>query len=386
MFRLRGDDHSLPRVEYLGDVSRLRQEHLLASYCVSDVVSEIRADVAAAVDQFAATITDGEITRIEPEIGRKCKKCEYRIDEEERNGFAECWQEHAFVTPHILDLYRIDLVGGRNRDAVAELVAAGKSRLTDVPLSMLNGATGERQKIQIDSTSRNREFVSSDLRAMLQRLPGPHHFIDFEGSRLAIPFAPGMRPYEQALFQWSCHTVGSDGRIAHSEWLNDESPFPNFEFARQLKRQLGREGTVYIWSPYELVALRDIRQQMDKYGYEDADLALWLEEMVEEDNPRVVDLCDLVKDHYFHPMMEGQLSIKKVLPAVWKTNGQVRAHELFRKYVKYDGAGALMSPYAALPPFIHGTGADLRVVEQGAWQNFAAPPFSRENILVFAEV
>ncbi|MFN7139456.1 MAG: DUF2779 domain-containing protein [Limisphaerales bacterium] len=350
-FRLRGKDHCLPQVEYLGDVTQLRQEHLLASYCVSDVVAEIRQEVSAALDRFAATITEAGIIKIAPEIGRKCKKCEYRIDEAERNGFAECWQEHAFVNPHILDLYRIDLVGGKKRDAVADFVTAGNSLLTEVPLEMLSGKTGERQKIQIEATARNQEYVSQKLRSILQSLPGPHHFIDFEGSRLAIPFSPRMRPYEQALFQWSCHTVAApDGEITHSEWLNCDEPFPNFEFARQLKNQLGREGTVYIWSPYELVAFRDIRQQMEKYGFDDADLALWLEEMGAEDNPRIVDLCELVKEHYFHPMMGGQTSIKKVLPAVWTTNGQVREHELFRKYVRYDAAGNLMSPYTALPP------------------------------------
>src|SRR5205809_824068 len=39
--------------------------------------------------------------------------------------------------PHVLDLYRVDLVGRRNRDIVAELAAAGTTRLDDVQTGQL---------------------------------------------------------------------------------------------------------------------------------------------------------------------------------------------------------------------------------------------------------
>lgn len=85
---------------------------------------------------------------------------------------------------------------------------------------------------------------------------------------------------------------------------------------RTLKDQIGEEGTVYIWSHYEVDILREIRDQMDKYAYKDRDLAAWIERLTSEDNSRVVDLCALAKDYYFHPLMKGSLSIKKIFPAV----------------------------------------------------------------------
>ena len=106
----------------------------------------------------------------------------------------------------------------------------------------------------------------------------------------------------------------------HSEWLNTEDAFPNFEFARKLKDQLGDEGTVFIYSPYETTTLKEIRRQMDCYGENDPDLADWLDWMTEDDNPRVVDLLELAKEFYVHPDMKGSLSIKDVLPAVWRHN------------------------------------------------------------------
>jgi hypothetical protein len=173
-----------------------------------------------------------------------------------------------------------------------------------------------------------------------------------------------MRPYEQASFQWSCHTIRAAGAtIEHSEWLNTDDAFPNFEFARTLKNQIGTEGTVYIWSHYEIVILREIRVQMAKYGYEDRDLAEWIDAMTAEGNPRIVDLCTVAKDYYFHPAMKGSLSIKYVLPAVWRSDSSLWSNPLFQRYVQRDPQGNLLNPYATLPPLP--IGDEEEVVKEG---------------------
>ena len=76
--------------------------------------------------------------------------------------------------------------------------------------------------------------------------------------------------------------------LEHREWLNAEDWFPNFEFARTLRKQIGDDGTVYIWSPYERTVLREIREQMERYQKVDAGLATWGERMTRDKNPRVV--------------------------------------------------------------------------------------------------
>jgi len=379
-----------PQVEYTGDVSRLPKEHVLAIADVSAEVEELENEVAVAADEFAKTVGDKTISRITPEIGKKCKHCEYRLHEDDgsKNGFAECWGKLATPTPHILDLYRVDLMGGKNNDEVAVLVAAGQARLEDAPRDLLTGTTAVRQKLQLEYTARNEEFIAPELKGILSRHKYPLHFMDFEGSRLALSYHAGMRPYEQAAFQWSCHTMTAPGApLEHREWLNAEDAFPNFEFARTLRKQIGDTGTVYIWSQYELVVLREIREQFDKYGEKDADLAAWLERMTRDKNPRVVDMCDLAKQYYFHPAMRGSLSIKYVLPAVWEADAALRADPEFVKYVGHDAAGKLLNPYATLKPLPigekeevanEGTGA-MRVYQAMLYGVEANDPAARET-------
>ena len=378
-----------PQVEYTGDAKRLPKEHLLAIANVSAEVEELENEVATAADEFAKSVGEKTIERIPPQIGKHCKHCEFRLHEDDgsKNGFAECWGKLAAPTPHILDLYRVDLMGGKNNDEVAVLAASGLARLDDAPRDLLTGGTAVRQLLQLDYTARNQEFIAPELKGILQQHPFPLHFMDFEGSRLALSYHSGMRPYEQAAFQWSCHTMTTPtAPLEHREWLNAEDAFPNFEFARTLRDRIGDTGTVYIWSQYELVVLREIRQQMEKYGEKDADLAAWLERMTRAKNPRVVDLCELAKLYYFHPAMKGSLSIKYVLPAVWEADAALRADPEFVKYVGHDATGKLLNPYATLKPLPigekeevanEGTGA-MRVYQEMMFGLKAADPAARE--------
>ena len=307
-------------IEYTGDVSRLQAEHVLAFVEAGSEVSELQADVAAAADKLAETLRSRPIQRTKPEIGQKCKNCEYRLPQEsgQSNGFRECWGELADANPHVLDLYRADLIGGRNRDVVAEMATSGQAQLKDISDSCLQGEVAARQRLQLDCTRKNEERISHDLREILISHPYPLFFIDFEASRLAIPYHPGMHPYEIAAFQWSVHSIRSPGaQIEHAEWLNTEDALPNFEFARRLKDYIGETGTVYIWSHFELDVLREIQSQLERSDLKDPGLAAWLDGMTDPENTRVVDLCELAKAHYFHPEMKGSLSIKDALRSAW---------------------------------------------------------------------
>lgn len=369
-FRLsRGDgagSHMRPEVNYVGDVRRLRDEHVLAILDVTSEVAELEAEVIADADKFAATLRSDPISRIQPEIGQKCKACEYRVSSlaSQQSGFRECWDVLADAQPHVLELYRVDLLGGKNRDVVTEMAATGKAQLYDVPDASLQGANAARQRLQIDLTKTNREFVSDKLGSIFSGHLHPLYFIDFEVSRAAIPYHVGMRPYEQAAFQWSCETIPQPGAaIVHTEWLNADDAFSNFAFARQLRDQIGDNGTVYIWSPFEISVLREIRRQMTDYDETDPNLSAWLDQMTLQGNPRIVDLCALAKDYYFHPVMKGSLSIKEVLAAAWGANSSLRAKPVFAKYIKWDEHGNILSPYATLPPLP--IGENEEVVREG---------------------
>lgn len=356
-FRIRRSDGAAglakPSVEYLGNADCLFKQHVLAILEVTSEVDEIISDVAAAAEEFAQTLTPNPIQKIGPTIGQKCKKCEFRTESRDgqANGFHECWGPLGEAQPHVLDLFRVDALGGKNRDVVAEMIAENTALLTDVPNDSVQGAYAARQSLQIEYTKNNREFISDQLSAILANHPYPLYFIDFECSRIAVPYHAGMRPYELSAFQWSCNTiVRPNSEVKHVGWLNADEAFPSFEFARTLKSQIGEEGTVYIWSNYEITVLREIRQQMDLYGLTEPELLAWLERMTNKDNLRIVDLLNLAKDHYFHPLMGGSLSIKYALRAAWTSNNKLRADPLFAKYAKADKHGRLLDPYASLPP------------------------------------
>jgi hypothetical protein len=379
-FRLRRtDDGWRPEVDYDGNVDELRKSHVLAIIDVSGEVLELKASVEDEAARFAATLQSNPIKRIAPEIGKKCKRCEYRLPlgQTEKNGFRDCWGTLAEPDPHILDLFRVDLLGGKNNDLVAQFASLGKSKLSDVPTGLLSGAFAPRQSLQLECSAAEREHIAPVLKEIISNHSFPLHFIDFEGSRLAIPYHAGMRPYEQASFQWSCHTISSDGQVEHAEWLNTADAFPNFEFAQTLKKQIGNEGTVYIWSHYEIDILREIRRQMDKYGYANAELAQWIDQLTVEENPRVVDLCKLAQEHYFHPLMKGSVSIKYVLPSVWAADTNLRTNPLFEKYVKFDGAGSLLNPYATLPPLPIGEAEEVVNEGTGAMRVYQEMMFGR---------
>jgi hypothetical protein len=126
----------------------------------------------------------------------------------------------------------------------------------------------DRQEHQVLSSRSGRRtpiVLKEDLRNEMSQWRFPLHFIDFEGTRTALPFFKGMKPYEQVAFQFSHHLVQENGFIEHkTEWLNIErGSFPNFDFVRALKNALeGDEGTIFMYSPYENTVLNTMRDQL----------------------------------------------------------------------------------------------------------------------------
>ena len=107
--------------------------------------------------------------------------------------------------------------------------------------------------------------------------------------------------------------------------------------------QLGRSGTVYMWATHENSILKQIRSQM-KGRHENTKLQKWLDWLTDG---RLVDMNDLTLKHYFHPVMKGRTSIKKVLDAVWQISPALRKR--YPQYVKVNN-GVLLSPHKSLPP------------------------------------
>jgi hypothetical protein len=225
--------------------------------------------------------------------------------------------------------------------------------------------------IQIEYTQKNQEWISEHLPKIVKQIEYPLHFIDFETSRMAIPYRAGMQPYEQVAFQWSCHTLTAPDAIPiQAQWLNLENTFPNLEFAESLMAHLesfgSNTGTIMTWATHENSVLRDIYYQMQNYDYQNPQLQAWLANTAKLGNrgrSRLVDMNDLTLKHYFHPLMKGRTSLKCVLPAIWKTNSYLHSIPWFQEYYQ-EVDGQILNPYDVLPELQ--IGEYVHVVNEGA--------------------
>ena len=343
----------LQTARYIGSAEQLAGLDLITEVDVSAEVAMLRDDVEAAAMRFEARLDEPlAVHTASVQRGSKCSKCEFRVDDSgEINGFAECWGALAAPRPHMLELYSIGTARAPDRSPLAEwMVANGSASLFDIPeegLTTKDGTisiTAERQRRQIEYTRRNEIFVGSSLRGKIEALRGPMHFIDFETSRLALPYHRGMRPYGLVTFQWSCHTVTSAGTApVHREWLNDTDVWPNLKFAQSLREAVGDDGPVLTWSHFEAATLKEIIRNLEDFGHDEPELVAWITDVFTR---RIVDLHDWAKVDYYHPGMRGRTSIKVVLDALWKSDARMRAQFHEWTGLTPDASG---DPYAALP-------------------------------------
>lgn len=337
----------------------LRRENVLVEVDVSQEVAVLRSEVAAAVSSFVASLQGGP-AKIAVPIGWACRDCDYRLphgNPAQANGFRECWGPLADVQPSILTLHK----GGLVRDATGSplidgLVASGRASLFDVPDAFLRkadgtvGATAQRQLIQLGHTRANSVWIGDGLRPVLQDVSYPLHFIDFETSRMALPYHAGMRPYGLIAFQWSCHTQQEPGGpLEHREWLSDAPGWPNADFAGALRAAIGESGTVLTWSQFEQTTLRQVAEELAAFGRYDAGLVNWIDRLSDKGGSRVVDMNQMTIDSFFHPGMGGRSSIKVVLDALWKSDDAMR-----QQFAEWTGrvGDPKTGPYAALPELV----------------------------------
>jgi len=173
-------------------------------------------------------------------------------------------------------------------------------------------------------------FDSAYTAKEISRWRFPYHFIDFETSAVALPFYQGMRPYESVAFQFSHHIMEADGSVRHPGQFLRVQPgqFPNYAFARQLKRQLANdEGSVFMWSHHENTILSTILRQLEDnpdVANDLDELSRFITTLIKGGDRAMVDLCTMAEKMYFHPGTKGSNSIKKVLPSILKVSGELR--------------------------------------------------------------
>ena len=246
----------------------------------------------------------------------------------------------------------------------------------------------DRKWHQIESTlAKSKEPVvyKEMLREEMASWHFPLHMIDFETSRVAIPFNKGSRPYHQVAFQFSHHIIHKDGRIEHAgEWLNTEAGyFPNFDFLRKLKAELDKdEGTIFRYSNHENTVLNEIKSQLLASNETDKnELCNFIETITNyadsstnkktQGHRNMVDLLEVIKSYYWHPLMKGSNSIKHVLPSILNDSDYLK--EKYSKPIYGNGIvsknfkdkiwivvkdGKVSDPYKALEPISENVSED----------------------------
>lgn len=345
-------------IQFDGDKEEIVKDNLLIKVNVNPQVEALEEVVKKSADNHIAQLKSGEKPIVQ--ITKDCFSCEYTTQKGDAlSGFDECWSHIDKPQHHIRDLYQLGRVKRGTENLANSLIEENRVSLSDIPLVCLTMSYKTRQKIQIANTLADTEWYSEYLDANMELAPYPHHFIDFETITTALPFHKGLCPYEMVAFQWSCHTVESKGADpVHSEWLNTDPTYPSFRFAESLYKQLGSEGTIFMWATHENTVLRDIYYKMQQKGYDNPELMDWLKDIVkfDKDTPgKLVDMNRMTLEFYFHPKMKGRTSIKYVLPAVLSATKSPNIEKWLKKFtpdldlLSRDDEDIIENPYKNLP-------------------------------------
>ena len=194
----------------------------------------------------------------------------------------------------------LEVVG---RELAAELREEGHADVHSVALSRLDNLRHRRAVRAIQQGAPVRE---SALAPLMQALPYPRHYLRFDTIGFAVPIWAGTRPYQVQPFQWTCDVQSAPGQLVSHGFLADAEGDPRRAFAQSLLQVLGRSGPVFAYNAgFERNRIRELAQHFD-------DLAPALDAVVE----RIVDLFQLARAHYYHPVMAGSWSFKSISRAV----------------------------------------------------------------------
>ena len=320
--------------------------------------------------------------KLAPRLDAQCKKCEFRCNPDPplQSGFKECWAIKVPISqldqPFVFDVWYY----GSQSNQVLNTGRVLMQDLTqdDFKINKIEQKAGlprgERQWIQVKYTQDNKKYFDQvNLAKQMNSSRYPLHFIDFETSRVALPFFHGKRPYEQIAFQFSHHVIDQKGNITHhGQYLNDlPGQFPNFDFVRKLKEQLDQDdGTIFRYANHENSVLCDIIQQLECSDELDRDLLItWIKTITQKEKAwlgirNMVDLCSIVVNYFYHPLMKDSNSLKSVLPTILSDSTTLQAKYSQPIYgsafikslnfknlalIQYDQNGKVQDPYKLLP-------------------------------------
>lgn len=242
----------------------------------------------------------------------------------------------------------LEVVG---RELADTLRGEGHATLHDVPLARL---ADPRHRRAARAVQQGAPVLEPAVAALMRAQPGPRHFLRMNTIGFAVPIWPGTRPYQVMPFQWRCAIEDPPGVVREESFLagaEQGSGDPRRAFATTLLQALGHHGVVFAYNAgFERNRLRELAVLFD-------DLAAALEALL----PRIVDLFQVARAHYYHPAMAGSWSFKSVFRAL--------APDL--RVDTFEGAGAPSVPAAFTRSLQRGVPAETARVLRQALQDHA---------------
>lgn len=221
------------------------------------------------------------------QLKMQCRKCDY---------FDQCAGKG--IDNHILTLPRL------HHTKLCQLVDEGVLTINDIPDDFSLTHNQERVRQAIVS---NEPYLDKErLAGALDSVKYPLYHLDFETVTTALPLYSEIGPYTQIPTQYSIHVVGGEGEIlAHHEYLADPHRDCRRELAEHLIRHCDTQGSIIHYAPFEKTVIRRLKEWFPD-----------LKEPLEALLGRLVDLCDIIINCYYHEDFRGKYSMKSVLPAM----------------------------------------------------------------------
>lgn len=165
------------------------------------------------------------------------------------------------------------------------------------------------QENQVLAAKKREPIIEPEqIKNILDSLPYPLYFLDYETIAPAIPIYAGTSPYQQVCFQYSLHVLRDrDSELEHYEYLGDGSGYPVPELLKNMNHDIEAGGTVIVWNKsFEMSRNKEMAIMHPEYA-----------DFLYSVNERVFDLMEIFsKQNYVHPEFKGRCSIKKVLPVL----------------------------------------------------------------------
>ncbi len=248
-----------------------------------------------------------EVRKLLPEVPSWIEKCRKALEKEpEVTPGSQCKDPYecpfTYLCWEVDAEYPVTCLPYIKREKARELLEKGIKDIRDIPEDF---PLSNIQRLVWKLTRSGELHIASELREILKNLKYPRYYLDFETIYFVVPIWVGTRPYQQIPFQWSCHIEKRPGEVLHKEFLEVSGDDPRKAFLESLLETLGDEGPIIVYGDFEEKILKSLAESFPEFR-----------DRIEKIISRLMDLCKILKKHFYHPAMKGSWSLKKVLPAV----------------------------------------------------------------------